>query len=221
MSALGIATAVLPGLVGGLFGRAGQQAANKQNLQIAREQMAFQERMSNTAYQRAAKDLEAAGLNRILALGSPATTPAGARATMQNPNAEMASSLRGSAASAMQLRRQNQELANMRAVETRDIRTGALASAQYNTELERQDLIRQQTKEAFARTGIASAQALKQGTEAQLYEALGPALPAIEKVIPAIGVLGLRGVFRQAGKKPSIPTQRPRLKLPPYIGGTK
>jgi len=38
----------------------------------------FQERMSNTAYSRAATDLENAGLNRILALGSPATTPGGA-----------------------------------------------------------------------------------------------------------------------------------------------
>ena len=62
----------------------GQRSANKANLRIAREQMDFQERMSNTAYTRAARDLENAGLNRILALGSPASSPGGQTATMQN-----------------------------------------------------------------------------------------------------------------------------------------
>lgn len=62
----------------------GQAQANKSNKQLAREQMAFQERMSSTAYQRAAKDLQAAGLNRILALGSPASSPGGQTASMQN-----------------------------------------------------------------------------------------------------------------------------------------
>jgi flagellar biosynthesis GTPase FlhF len=86
IAALG-GSGALGALVGGLFSRSGQKSANAANLQIAREQMRFQERMSNTAYQRAAKDLQAAGLNRILALGSPASTPQGAKAEMSNEEA--------------------------------------------------------------------------------------------------------------------------------------
>lgn len=52
------------------------------NAEQADKQMRFQKKMSDTAYQRSARDLEKAGLNRVLALGSPASSPAGAMGTM-------------------------------------------------------------------------------------------------------------------------------------------
>lgn len=63
----------------------GQSSANKSNLRIAREQMAFQERMSSTAYQRAVGDMKAAGINPMLAIEQGgASAPGGASATMQD-----------------------------------------------------------------------------------------------------------------------------------------
>lgn len=64
-------------------GKSQQEAANEANIQSAREQMAFQERMSSTAHQREVKDLEAAGINPILSakLGG-ASSPGGAMASV-------------------------------------------------------------------------------------------------------------------------------------------
>lgn len=71
----GLGGALAGSAVQGLFG-ADQASKNR----------AFQARMSKTAYQRAAADMDAAGLNRILALGGPASTPSGATAAISPPD---------------------------------------------------------------------------------------------------------------------------------------
>ena len=125
-------------LLGGAVSAYGQRKANQRNIELAREQMKFQERMSSTAYQRAARDLESAGLNRILALGDSASSPTGQTAQMQNPTAELGRAVGKSAASAMAMKTAIQNIDNMRASEQRDNYTSKLLQEQFEkTEAEK------------------------------------------------------------------------------------
>jgi len=74
---------VFDGLLGAgvsaLGGFLGQQQANSASSDAANQQMQFQQSMSNTSYQRAVKDMEAAGLNPMLAYSQGgASAPIGA-----------------------------------------------------------------------------------------------------------------------------------------------
>lgn len=72
-------------VVGGWLSKKGQEDSNEANAQLAQNQMQFQADMSNTSYQRVIGDMEAAGLNPMLAYSQGgASTPGGASAVMQN-----------------------------------------------------------------------------------------------------------------------------------------
>lgn len=92
---------VAAGVATGGLSYFGQREANRTNTQIARdateasdrmarEQMAFQERMSNTAHQREVEDLRKAGINPILSRNAGASSPAGAAGTAATAHVENA-----------------------------------------------------------------------------------------------------------------------------------
>lgn len=145
----GIAGDLGGALIGGAF-----------NAHQASKNRAFQRQMSNTAYQRAARDLDKAGLNRIIALGNPASTPSGATAAMDAPRL---GSTGIAAASA------KQQIAQSKAQEK-------LFEVQ-------QHLAGQETALKAQQTRIAAAQADKEEVTKAPYEFIEPLVRALQNLL--------------------------------------
>lgn len=195
------------------------------NRNAAKKQMAFQEEMSSTAYQRAAKDLEAAGLNRILALGNGASTPSGSGYQVSVPslgssvtNARVASANIEQTKENTQLVKDNRLLVQANtakaAAETTNIAQSteesksriALQAAQAEwTKLQASktpkelELIEAQIKQSLASGGNLEALSRKTGIEADTLSVLRAGLLAIQPLIE-MGTKTIRDFTQHVGK---------------------
>lgn len=180
------------GVLGGPVGAiAGSVASGLFSGRQARKQMQFQERMASTQYQRAAKDLEAAGLNRVLALGSPAAAPGGAMASMPDLGSSMSSGSQASTAAKAQKS------------------TASLQAAGVNSAMAAAEQTRAQTKllESLAPAQIAKASseavsaAKNAERDAMINKALETIAPGVDSVLKLLG----EGITSAKGAIDSIP----------------
>ncbi len=155
----------------------GQKETNAANAEIAAQQMQFQERMSNTSYQRQIEDLKKAGINPMYGYmrASGASTPPGASYVAQNPAAagsQAYASTAGARAASAQ--------AAKTGVETDILSETGLAQAKANLEKTVADIgfTTQQTAKVIMDTELSAAQIATEKEKPAQVRALAAQLTA-------------------------------------------
>lgn len=172
-----VTAGLVTGIGGGLMGAFGASSANDTAKDIARVNRRFTERMSSTAYQRAVKDAQAAGLNPALvygqggAQGGSGTTP-----NIENVGEAAAEGARGL----------SQAAASVALTRAQIRKTEAETKTEDATRDVKVQLLLAQGKAADASGLAAGAQGQLYGQEYRFREAVNAARAEVEKMYPKL-----------------------------------
>lgn len=138
------------GVAGGLFGIASTGMNYALNKHLQRKQHKFAERMARHSYRYAVEDLQAAGLNPILAVGGQAPAPQGASASVGQSDVVGSAIAGAKLAQELKLLKAQQRSANAD-VSMKNAKAAADQAIAYNTALQNRIL---QTRDVPAASAV-------------------------------------------------------------------